>query len=132
MEIEDFADDAMTQFENAMNVAGYVPILSTISGGLRMTYGNIEVVGAIVAAAFLAIQALFTSDSSAKSDLFNQSGKVLVKYSLHGFANCIRSVFESVPFLSLVTCLPYDLMGNRFSYVPSGPSQSIFRRSFGG
>lgn len=127
MEIEDVLDDALTQFEYGLNVVGYVPLISTISSGIRMTYGNVEVIGAIAAAAILAIKALFTSDSEARSELFNQSGKVLAKYSLHGLANCLRSLFESVPFLSLITCLPYDLAGNRFSYL----SNEFERRSVG-
>ncbi len=116
-EIEDSIDNAFGWFEHGLNIAGYIPLVSTISGGIRIGFGKLEVIGAIAVAAFTAIKALFNPDPIEKHLQLDKAAKILVKYSLHGAANVLRGTLEVFPFVSLVTCLPYDLAGNRFSYV---------------
>lgn len=116
-DIEDVLDNTFGHFEQGLNIAGYIPLVSSLSGGLRFEYGKLEIIGALAAAAIMCINALFNSDASEKAVLLNKAGEVVIKYSLHGVANMVRGLFEIVPFVSLVTCLPYDLMGSRFAYI---------------
>ncbi len=116
-EIEDAIDSGFEWFEHGLNTAGYLPIVSTVSGSLRVSFGKLEVIGAIVVAAFIAIKALFNPDPIEKYLQLEKATQILVKYSLHGAANVLRGTLEIFPLLSLVTCLPYDLSGKRFAYV---------------
>lgn len=106
----------LNTFEEGLNIAGYFPIVSTFSGSLRIGYGKLEVIGSVAAAALIAIRALFLANASDRNREFRKAVEVLIDYSLHGFANITRGIIEDFPFVSLVTCLPYDLSGNRFAY----------------
>lgn len=106
----------LNTFEKGLNIAGYFPIVSSFSGLLRINYGKLEIIGGIVAAALIAVSALFLADASERHREFSKAVKVFTDYSLHGFSNIIRGTIEALPFVSLVTCLPYDLLGNRFAY----------------
>jgi hypothetical protein len=115
-EIQGSLDSSLEKFEHALNIAGYVPLVSSVSGVIRAVLGKIEVIGGIATGAILAIAALFNPHASQRHAQLNKAAEVAVKYSLHGVANLLRGTIEVFPLLSLVTCLPYDLMGNRFSY----------------
>ncbi len=115
-EIESSLDFSLDKFEHGLNVAGYIPFVSSFSGGVRAIMGKIEVIGALATAAIMAIGALFNPNAAQRQAQLSKSGEIAVKYSWHGVANILRGALEIVPFLSLVTCLPYDLMGNRVSY----------------
>jgi hypothetical protein len=112
-------DRTLTAFETGLNYAGYVPILSSFSAPVRAGYGKIEIICGVAAAAIFAIRALL-AEGAQKEVLWNKSDEAL-EYVAHGLANIIRAVFELVPFVSLVTCLPYDLFGERFSYTTQTP-----------
>jgi len=116
-EIENTLDKSLDKLEHGLNIAGYVPILSSFSGGLRAVLGKIEIIGAIAAAAIMAVAALFNPDAAQRQAQLNKALQIAVKYSLHGAANMFRGTVESIPFVSLVTCLPYDLLGHRFAYI---------------
>ena len=117
IETEDALDSRFEWFEQKLNIAGYFPIVSTISGGIRICFGKLELIGAIVTSAFMAIKALFNPDVAERRQELDKAGHVFVKYAMHGGANILRGSLEMILFLSLVTCLPYDLRGNRFAYV---------------
>jgi hypothetical protein len=106
----------LNDFEAGLNIAGYFPIVSTFSGSLRISYGKLEIIGAIAVAALIAVRALFLTNDSDRNREFRKAVEVLIDYSLHGFANIMRGTIEVAPFVSLVTCLPYDLWGHRFAY----------------
>lgn len=114
----------LNSFEGGLNVAGYVPIVSTFSGTLRIAYGKLEVIGAIVAAALIAVRALFLNNAHDRERELRDAVKVLINYSLHGYANIIRGTLEVIPLVSLVTCLPYDLSGKRFAYPVNLPAEN--------
>lgn len=99
-------DRNLSQFEKALNVAGYIPIVSSVSGAVRVLYGKIEVVAAVGTAAISALKALF-SDARGSKEWFGRSVMAL-DYALHGVANIVRGYIEMVPFLGLALCLPYD------------------------
>lgn len=109
-------DRTLSTLEHGFNIAGYIPILSSGSGVLRAVLGKIEVIGAIAVAALIAVKALFNPDAYARDAEIKKAVEVLVTYSLHGVANIFRGIIEIVPLLSLATCLPYDISGNRFTY----------------
>lgn len=115
-------DITLTTFETGLNYAGYVPIVSSFSAVVRAEYGKIEIICGIAAAVFFAVRALL-AEGAQKEFLWKRSEDSL-EYVAHGFANIIRAVFECVPFVSLVTCLPYDLCKNRFSYPTFAPIQA--------
>jgi hypothetical protein len=105
----------LNAFEKGLNIAGYIPVVSTFSGSFRASYGKLEVIAAVAAAALMAVRALFLNAEDRNQEL-KKAVEVLVHYSLHGLANIMRAALEIFPFVSLVTCLPYDLLGKRFSY----------------
>jgi hypothetical protein len=102
--------------ERGLNILGYIPIVSTFSGALRMSYGKLEVIGAIAAAALIAVKALCITNSSDRDSELKKAVEVFIGYALHGCANIIRGMIEVVPCFSLITCLPYDLLGHRYAY----------------
>lgn len=119
----------LNSFEGGLNIAGYIPIVSTFSGSLRINYGKLEVIGSIVAAALITVRALFLANASDRDRELKRAIDVFTHYSLHGIANIIRGILEVVPFVSLVTCLPYDLSGKRFAYPVN--SHSFENQPFG-
>jgi hypothetical protein len=106
----------LNSFEGGLNIAGYVPVVSTFSGALRINYGKLEVIGAIAAAVLITFRALFLVNASDRDRELKRAIDVFTCYSLHGVANMIRGILEIVPFVSLATCLPYDLSDKRFAY----------------
>jgi hypothetical protein len=116
-------NDALASFEKGLNLAGYVPVLSTVSGTLRSTYGKTLIITGVAGGALLAIVALFNSNAKSRKNGLEKAVKFLMTCSLHGIANIGRSRIEMVPFLSLATCLPYDLMGTRFAYPKENPGR---------
>ncbi len=117
MEIEDSLDNWLEKIEPGLNIAGYFPVISSVSGPLRMVLGQCEIIGGLAAAAFMAIAALFNPNARERQHQLNKALEIAVKYTLHGGANLFRGGIEMIPFASLVTCLPYDLLGNRFSHI---------------
>ncbi|MBS0604210.1 MAG: hypothetical protein JSS60_04120 [Verrucomicrobia bacterium] len=95
-------------------------MVSTFSGGLRINYGKVEVIGGVIAAALTAIVALAQSNADDRERGLNKAVEILATYSLHGIANIFRGAIEMIPLLSLATCLPYDLLGNRLAYPKEG------------
>jgi hypothetical protein len=84
--------------EKCLNILGYIPFVGTFS-----SYGRGCLAGAeLTAGVALLIFANFA---------------IAAPFLLHGVLNGIRVVFERVPGVSLVTCLPYDLFfGRCFPY----------------
>lgn len=102
--------------ETGLNYAGYVPLVSTLSGAMRINYGKIEVIGAVASAALIAIRAFANDSQAERAEQLNLALSVITTYSLHGIANIFRGILEMVPLLSLATCLPYDLLKHRYAY----------------
>lgn len=100
--------------EEALNLIGYIPMVSLLSAALRTLGGKLQaVLGLLLAIAFLI--AGFKSPKNKIRHLLNF--RTSLEHLFHGVANIIRALLEAVPFLSLVTCLPYDrLLKKRFKY----------------
>lgn len=127
LEIQKNVDHTLSSFEKGLNIAGYVPIISSFSGPLRIGYGKVEVIGAVAFAAILALRA-FSLTGLEQEELLNKAVEML-SYTLHGIANIFRGAIETIPLISLFTCLPYDLMfQQRFTY-PTEIKTLFFRDS---
>ncbi len=96
-------DELLQDFEQTLNVFGYIPIISTFSGSIREAYGSIQVTAGI---AFAILSSL-----SQNNDRQAEHG---VEIAIHGFTNMCRATVEAIPFINLIT-IPYDIV-NRFEY----------------
>ena len=100
--------------EEALNLIGYIPMISILSAALRTLAGKLQAVLGIGIAIFSLI-AGFKSPRNKIRHFLNF--RISIEHFLHGVCNILRAMFEAVPFLSLVTCLPYDrLFKKRFKY----------------
>lgn len=98
-------------FERTLNLAGYIPVIGSISAVIRGGYAKIEMITGIAFAIFSVLHGDPTTAS-----IYLSVGVTLIAHSL---LNAIRMCFELVPFMPLVTTLPYDLyatyvVGRRF------------------
>jgi hypothetical protein len=130
-EIQNNLNKTLNSFEEALNIAGYVPVVSSLSGLVRISLGELEIVGSIVAAALIATRSFFFVNASDRERESNKAFEIFIDYSLHGCANIIRGIIERIPFASLVTCLPYDrLLQGRFVYPITDEPYLQWKESF--
>lgn len=108
-------DKTLATVEKFLDVAGYIPVVSTFSGAFRIKYGKVETVASVGLSAVSALYAVCKQDQAERARGLDRAVEVLT-YSIHGIANVFRGAIEMVPFLSLFTCLPYDLLKARFTY----------------
>jgi hypothetical protein len=103
-------------FERGLNIVGYIPVIGTLGAFVRNHYAKIE---AVAGAAF----AVFATG------LYVQGNPSRAYYIIggtlfgHAILNEIRSYFEAMPGVALITTLPYDIIatvyvgGRFFSYI---------------
>lgn len=101
-------------FEKGLNIAGYIPIIGTISGVIRAGYTKIEFISGVALAALAFGMHLQGNPSGLSTYL--AVGITLIAHSL---LNGLRACIEIVPGLPIITTLPYDLyathiLGKRF------------------
>lgn len=109
-------DKGIRSLEKILNVAGYIPFVSSISGTLRVALGKVEIIGAIAAGALLGIKGIFAPTAELRSTEINYAIGVAATYSLHGFANIGRGIVEVIPLFGNISTLVYDSLGNRVQY----------------
>lgn len=103
----------LAKSETALNLIGYIPVISSMSGLVRMVGGKIQALIGFFVAAF----SLFTAFKSVNKFRALLIFRIGLEHLLHGICNLIRGSIETVPLLSLVLCLPYDhLLKKRFKY----------------
>ncbi|GEM_PF-2985369 len=121
-------DNALACFEEGLNIAGYVPLfgLCITAGALRIQYGKTLVCTSIALAALVAVASIFTRNSEMRHAGFKLASKLFTVYSLHGLANICRGFIEIFPYLSLITCLPYDMTNNRLKYPTEVPGRWVY------
>lgn len=93
--------------EKSLNLPGYIPLISTVSGGFRLLAGKVMTSAAIIATVGFLIASVF-------DDQYCEHAKRSIDYIAHGLANVLRGSIEFIPFFNLVT-LPYDA-STRFTY----------------
>lgn len=110
-------DQGLASCEKVLNIAGYVPIVSNVSGALRLVYGEVEVVAAVAVGVFLILKALFNSNAEQCSQEVCQGRDIMVHYALHGLGNICRGSVESLFFIGNLSTLFYDfVLEKRFAY----------------
>jgi hypothetical protein len=109
---EEGRDVRRAGMEKTLNIAGYFPGFSSISGSARAIWGVAEIIVSVVKAPFLLIRDLFSSYSHGK---FHRS-YLNFAHSGHAILNLLRGVIESAPVIGNVTCAVYDLMDLRIGY----------------
>ncbi len=106
-------ENALAATERTLNLFGYVPFVSTVSGGLRIIYGKVEIITGLALSAIGIVGALCKQGSDRKSAM--DQADSFFKYSIHGLANVARGLVESVPFVNLV-CFFWDQANERMAY----------------
>jgi hypothetical protein len=100
--------------EEALNLIGYIPMISILSAALRTLGGKIQVVIGFFFAIYHLIATFKSSRGKIRHFLRFRAG---LEHFFHGLLNLVRAMIEAVPFLSLVICLPYDrFFKKRFKY----------------
>lgn len=100
--------------ENALNLVGYIPMISALSGAIRLAGAKVQMLGGVLATVFLLLKGIY--GKSFKAHNF-QKCRLAIEQILHGAFNFCRALVELVPFLSLFLCLPYDrLLHRRLKY----------------
>lgn len=108
-------DKGLHKFEKALNIPGYIPFISSVSGQVRIAYGKIEIITAIAMGAFFIAKGLLSPNAQQRDKDINYGLFVATHYSLQGMANIARGIVESIPFANLL-CIPYDLFDKRVRY----------------
>ncbi len=91
-------------FEKGLNFIGYVPIAGTFSSNVRRVLAVAEMVTAVALGVFAA-GCFFTGNPMGAPAAY-----LAAKFAVHSAANEFRSYLETIPGVSLWTCLPYDLI----------------------
>ncbi|MBI2809786.1 MAG: hypothetical protein HYX67_02990 [Candidatus Melainabacteria bacterium] len=103
---------SLSKAEEALNLLGYIPMVSIASAAVRTLGGKLQALGGLCYAVW----------NFFKMRPFR--AKMGLEYLFHGVCNIVRAMIEAVPFLSLATCLPYDrVFKKRFKY--SGEDSEI-------
>jgi hypothetical protein len=89
--------------EKCLDFAGYVPIVSTISGGIRINYGIAEIVAGLAFAIFNAVLFLYSQDEKFRRDCIQS-----LDFVIHGVVNVARGHIECLRWVNLV-CLIHDV-----------------------
>lgn len=113
-------DQVLSNWEKVLNIAGYIPFVSMLSSAVRVLYAKVLIIGGVAQAAFKYIARFFTLDPEKKAELMKECQGCLL-YSFHGVLNIGRAAVESIPLISLIVCLAYDLVGFRFCYPSESP-----------
>lgn len=103
--------------EHAFNVLGWVPVLSSASGAIRIIAGKVQLVAALALAFFQKISGLIFQKKS-YIELSNHS----FDYVKHGIANICRGYLETIPLIGNVSLFVYDLLpDSRMKYEEENP-----------
>ena len=107
--MSDSLDCTFRNLETTFNKFGYFPIVSTVSGSIRILGGKVEVITGLALSA-IAILRIFQNKDNRTRQIHHGA-----ELALHGGANILRGMVESIPFFGNAGCLIYD-DSNRFEY----------------
>ncbi len=111
---KDQLEKALAKAEAALNLVGYIPMISLLSAAVRSFGGFLQLVLGLCLAIVYFFKLRLSNSRKVECFFHFKTGFAHV---LHGICNIVRAKIEAVPFLSLVTCLPYDrLLKKRFKY----------------
>ena len=123
------ADQNAAQIEGVFNKFGWIPVIGTMSGALRLTIGKIMIIVGLVMTVYQCMAACISNDPNG-----HQKAKEYAGYAAHGFMNMCRASIEMIPFVNTIVLVSYDLLIGRFSYSHENqrlerPSLNPFQRS---
>jgi glycosyltransferase A (GT-A) superfamily protein (DUF2064 family) len=95
----------LAKAEEVLNLVGYIPLVSLLSAAVRTLGGKLQLLLGLVFAIGCFMAGITTPLRKKKHF---QNARWSIGHALHGVLNILRALIESVPFLSLITCLPYD------------------------
>jgi hypothetical protein len=105
-------EKTLVRAEEVLNLVGYIPLVSLLSAAVRSFGGMLQIILGLI----FATVSFLAKAPSRKSNHFRNC-RLSIHHVLHGFFNIVRAKIEAVPFLSLITCLPYDrILKKRFRY----------------
>ncbi len=102
---------ACESLEGVLNILGYIPIVGTLSALIRFFYGKVQVFGGLIVLLISLVASIF--GRPAKKRTWKHALELGGHFIRHGFLNYGRSLVEFIPFLPLITCLPYDRLGTK-------------------
>ena len=107
----------LNTLEKGLDIAGYIPFVSTISGAIRAIVGKIQLIAAGIFAAPYLIFYLTNERSSKIPTRIEHCRDFSKKHFENGLANLYRGLVESVPFWGNAATFSYDMNGcKRFQY----------------
>jgi len=96
-------DTRLANFEETLNTLGYIPIVSTASGSVRIVYGSLETVAGNVSCVYKGCQYFITGNREHR----NQAAAHYL-YAVHGALNVQRGIVEFVPIIGNTVVFLYD------------------------
>lgn len=102
------------KFEEAANMFGYMPFVSTTTGQVRCWFGAAQFVAAFVIAIFKFVNSFFQKEAADAQRMRSEAFTVL-QYAFHGLANFVRGWIETMPVVNLAG-LAYDMTSMRLQY----------------
>jgi hypothetical protein len=115
-------DHALSSAEDWVNKAGWIPVVSLVSGYCRYELGKIQTIASLAYAMIKFVESYFTGEGALKE------AKLAAHYAVHGVGNMARGFVEQIFLLGNVLCLIYDMAGFRMNYPlePGRPSYPFF------
>jgi hypothetical protein len=110
-------NENLRTFEKGLDIAGYIPFVSTVSGAIRAIAGKIQLIASgIFAAPYLIFY--LTNERSAKIPArIERCRDFSKKHFENGMANFYRGFIETIPFWGNAATFSYDMNGcKRFQY----------------
>jgi len=99
--------------EGVLNWLGYIPLVSLVSGSLRVIYGTMEVGLGLLLAVKLFAESKISSDNE---KLYLQEAQHQLQYVAHGFANIVRGWVEICFIVGNILTFIYDYFEIRCKY----------------
>jgi hypothetical protein len=94
------AREYLPLIEEAFDYFGYIPIVSTISGGLRIQFGNLEMIAGIAFSVLAGLAFIFT-----RKEEFRKGSVSTLDFVVHGAVNVCRGFIECHRYFNLICAL---------------------------
>ncbi len=104
------AENIAAHTELDFNKNGYIPIFSSVTGGMRIINGMVHVIIGISKIIFAVQTDIFRN--------FNYRNKIFkgFYFTAHGISNILRGAIELIPVVGNIAMIIYDIVMPRFKY----------------
>jgi hypothetical protein len=89
--------ESLRAIDLALNTFGYIPIISNLSGAVRLLYGKVQIIGAIAGTIFAII--------SVSNPVLSLASYFFVSGCMHIIRGCV----EQIPIIGNWACFIYDV-----------------------